>query len=247
MKHFVKKVLQRMLGLERYLYIFSVFIIRTLKKNKKEGDFIRFLNMLPDSGTVIDIGANIGAMTVHLARSLPHAQVVSVEPVMLNYNVLCRVVRKYRLANVTTFALALGESTGSVTMVMPVEGSVRMHGLSHVIHESISEGNEGDTQVCPSDTLDNFVAAHVRGPVTGIKLDVENFEYYVLKGGVGTLKQYSPPVYCELWDNENRQKCLKLMGELGYQVYVQIDKKLVIFDKDLHATQNFFFIPHNSR
>ena len=44
--------------------------------------------------------------------------------------------------------------------------------------------------------------------VTGIKLDVENFEAHVLRGATELLKRDHPIIYCELWDTPNRQEVM---------------------------------------
>ena len=80
-------------------------------------------------------------------------------------------------------------------------------------------------------------------PVSAIKMDVENFEYYVLEGAKETLEKHKPIVYCELWENENREKCFELMKGLDYDIKILHKKKLVDFDNIIHQTQCFFFIP----
>ena len=80
-------------------------------------------------------------------------------------------------------------------------------------------------------------------PVCGVKIDVENYEYYALKGGVNLIKRNNPIIYCELWDNENRRKCFELVNSLDYKIYVLIKDKLEIYDSSKHEKQNFFFIP----
>ena len=114
-----------------------------------------------------------------------------------------------------------------------------MQGLSHVKHESITEWNEGIEIETPIDTLDKLFSDE---KVQGIKMDVENFEYFVLKGGQELLKKNLPIIYTELWDNENRQKCFKFLADLGYAPYVVIGHDHVSFDPAKHQMQNFIFI-----
>jgi hypothetical protein len=88
------------------------------------------------------------------------------------------------------------------------------------------------------DQLGNIVQG-----VKAIKIDVENFEYFVFKGAENTLRKYKPLIYCELWDNENRAQCFELLsGELGYKIMVLEEGKLVKFDPGVHENQNFFFV-----
>ena len=240
MKNLIKSILQKILGFQKYLYAFAKYKIRTLKNDTKENHFFHFLGMMKDDGsTVLDIGANIGIMTVHLAQKLPTCNIQAIEPMPDNIVVFKRIINKYSISNVGFHELALGENSGTVKMILPTKSGAKMQGLSHVKHESITEWNEGLEIETPMDTLDNLFK---NKKVQGIKMDVENFEYFVLKGGEELIKKNRPIIYTELWDNENRQKCFSFLQDLGYATYVVIDDKHVPFNPAEHQMQNFIFI-----
>ncbi len=246
MKALIKKILQRILGFDNYLFIFSLFTIYTLRWNKNEGDFLFFLKMIPNKGVVLDIGANIGIMTAHLSRNLNNVTVYAFEPVPNNLKALQRIIRFFHLKNVRVMDFALGNEEGSVEMVLPVVDSVKMQGLSHVVHDSIEEFNEGKKFKVMVRKLDNLKELTENGEkVTAIKMDVENFEFFVLDGGKELIRKDKPLIYTELWENENRDNCLRLIGELGYKVKVLDGGKLVEFEQGKQTTQNFFFIPES--
>jgi FkbM family methyltransferase len=182
-------------------------------------------------------------MTVHLARRFPDSEIYAFEPVPYNLNTLKRIIKHYRLRNVIIKETALGDFNGTVQMVVPTLGKAKQHGLSHVVDASITSFNEGETVSSPITRLDDIAELNrLEICIAAIKLDVENFEYRVLKGGEGLIAKHKPIIYCELWENENREQCLSLMQSLGYTVYILEKKKLVIFNPQSHATQNFFFI-----
>jgi hypothetical protein len=81
-------------------------------------------------------------------------------------------------------------------------------------------------------------------PIHAIKIDVENFEYQVFLGGQKLIGNNKPIIYCELWDNENRQNCFQFLQQLDYQTYVLQRNKLVLFNPMEYTTQNFFFLPN---
>lgn len=244
MKARVKKILQQLLGFDRYLFWFSLYIINTLKWNKKEGDFIHFLNLIPPKGRILDIGANIGIMSVWLGRNRPLSEIIAFEPIPHNIKALKKVLAHYKLSNVQVIEKALGNSNGEVEMVMPVLDEVKMQGLSHVIHETITDFNQGSTFKTPITRLDDCDVLQNGGEkITAIKLDVENFEFFVLDGARNTISKNRPLIYTELWENENRKKCFDLMQELGYQVKIFHKNTLTDFDAAEHKTQNFFFVP----
>ncbi len=121
---------------------------------------------------------------------------------------------------------ALGNSNGEVEMIMPVLDEVKMQGLSHVVHETITDFNKGNTFVTPIIKLDDCEQLkNGSEAVTAIKLDVENFEFFVLEGATAVIDKYRPVIYTELWENENRQKCFQLMQSNGYKIKVLHQKK----------------------
>ncbi|MEI6747943.1 MAG: FkbM family methyltransferase [Bacteroidales bacterium] len=243
MKQLVKKILQTLLGFDNYLFFFSLYIIFTLKWNHKERDFLHFLGMLPNNGTVLDIGANIGIMTVHLARHLPQANVLAFEPIPSNIKALRRIIHYFNLNNVAVMDFALGNSEGEAQMVMPVLGNTPMQGLSHVIHESIPDLNEGRKYQIKIKRLDSIAPLFDKGLIlSAIKIDVENFEYFVLAGAENLIRLHRPIIYAELWENENRSKCFSLLKSLDYNVMVLNRGKLEPYSIENHKTQNFFFI-----
>ena len=234
----IKYLLQSILGYERYLFTFARFKINTLKWDSNERDFFTFLKLLPKESTVLDIGANIGIMSVHLARKCQ--SVKAFEPVPQNVKALKKVIDHYGLLNVEVYDFALGSDRDEIEMIVPVVDDVKMQGLSHVNHESITDFTEGEKITTQQFRLDDLTELK-NERVSGIKLDVENFEYFVLKGGEELLKQHLPIIYTELWENENRKKCFDLLKNLGYTCYVVVENKTVPFNPDFHHTQNFIF------
>jgi FkbM family methyltransferase len=241
MKKFIQSTLQSLLGFRRYLFVFSLFKIKTLRWDRKEGDFHHFVSLIPADAVVLDIGANIGIMTAFLAKAVPQGHIHAIEPIPENFAALSRIVRHFKFKNVTLHAFALGESEGELKMVMPEVSNVRMQGLSHVVHESITEYNEGEFYTVPQHSLDQL--PELVKDVAAIKIDVENFEYFVFRGAAETLRRYRPLIYCELWENENRDKCFALLrDELGYAIKVLVGSELVDFQQGVHKNQNFFFV-----
>lgn len=241
MKKLVQNALQSVLGFRRYLFLFSLFKIRTLRRDKNEGDFFHFLSMIPEDAKVIDIGANIGIMTAWLAKHCKRGLVHAIEPIPENFEALTRICRHYAFTNVRLHQFALGAEEGQLEMVMPEVKNVKMQGLSHVVHDSITDFNEGHRYAVPQHRLDALT--DLVEDVKAIKIDVENFEYFVFKGGENILRKFRPLIYCELWDNENRTKCFDLLqGDLGYKIMVLQQGRLVTFEPGIHQNQNFFFV-----
>lgn len=240
MKNSVKYILQKLLGLKTYLYVFARYKIKTLHSDKKENDFFTFLSLLKDGqGDVLDIGANLGIMTVHLAKKLPNTTIHAFEPMPTNVHILKRIIAKFNLKKAKIHELALGDETGTAKMVLPLNGQTVMQGLSHIKHDSITEWNEGQEVDVQLEKLDNVLNGQ---PIQGIKIDIENFEYFALKGADRILSANKPIIYAELWDNENRSNCFEYLKTFNYAIFVGENNQLIPFDPKKHHTQNFIFI-----
>ena len=70
MKTFIKYILQKILGLKTYLYVFAIFVIVKIRWDKKEKDFFHFMKLIKDEGVILDLGANIGVTSYYLAKKL---------------------------------------------------------------------------------------------------------------------------------------------------------------------------------
>jgi FkbM family methyltransferase len=239
LKAAIKLLLHKIFGLERFLYWFSLFKIRTLRSDKNEKNIFVFISELKGDGIVLDIGANIGIMTGVLANTT-NRYIHAFEPLPLNYTILEKIIRKLKIQNrVTVHKIALGNYSGFCEMVLPIVHNVKMHGLSHVIDPSITEFNTGQkaTQI-PIDKLDNIVNDE---KIAGMKIDVENFEFEVLKGAHSILTSQKPVLYIELWDNENRRNCFSYLRELDYTSYAVQHDQLIPFEGNISDSQTFVF------
>lgn len=234
-----------MLGYQRYLYVFARYKIGNLETDKKESDFFAFMDVIEKDGLLLDVGANLGIMTYHLCKRFPDRKVLAIEPIPSNIEVLLRVIEKYNLGNAELVPLAVGDKhQEEIKMVLPEKGNVKMQGLSHVVHDSIKEWNEGEEYTVMSDTLDHIV---MEEKVAGIKMDIENYEFFALKGAQNILERDKPVVYLELWENENRDKCFQLLKEFNYEVFVNSEQGLISYLPSEHQKQNFVFIHSSER
>ncbi len=241
MKNKIKLILQKLLGFKGYLFVFSIFKIFTLKYDKKEGVFLELLNHLKEDSVVLDIGANIGIMTILLAKKCSRGKVYAFEPIDENYATLIKVLRFFKIKNVIAHKIALGDKNQTVSMILPIENSVKLQGLPHVINsiETIESGIKYEVE---QKTLDSMWDSKTE-KIAAIKIDVENYEYSVFKGASNLLKKNMPIIYAELWNNEKRNDSFELLGELGYNTKVFHEGKLLDFNSDLNISENFFFIP----
>jgi FkbM family methyltransferase len=211
----VKRALMGLLGYDRYLFWYAKYKIATLSFDSRDRGLFYMLDRLEPDATVLDIGANIGVMTVQLARRVPNGKVHAFEPDPSAFQILTRVVASYRLKNVVLHHCALGNQSGEVEMFTPIKSSVRLHGLSRIV--TSGEPGEGIRFRAPVKKLDD-IASIFETKIQAIKLDVELYEPQVIEGGQGLIARCHPMMYVEFWPMVQHWR-FGLMKRLGYEVF----------------------------
>jgi FkbM family methyltransferase len=141
---------------------------------------------------VIDIGANFGWYTMLLCKGVgPNGQVHSFEPNSKMFSVL---TQNIALNDFQDRAFAKQIGIGSEKNVAHLSASEGEFGLGHIVNErELSTANSKDVQQVQIDMLDSLFASSV-GRISFIKIDVEGFEPFVIKGGKAIFESENPPI-----------------------------------------------------
>jgi FkbM family methyltransferase len=153
------------------------------------------------TGTVVDIGANIGTHALVYARTA--AQVISFEPQFIVYNNLCANLLLNNVMNVTPMPFALGSYDGMTTMQ-----TLDPTSLNSTPGEKVGTG---ETPV----VMRKLDSMNIQG-ISFIKIDCEAHELEVLKGGIETLKRDMPVLYIEVHYAHLVKPIIALLQEIGY-------------------------------
>ncbi|HEY1870310.1 MAG TPA: FkbM family methyltransferase, partial [Chitinophagaceae bacterium] len=239
-KIYLKLALQKLLGFENYLLIFSLFTIYRHRIQVSESDFKHFLSLIPEDGNVLDIGSNIGVTAMPIAKRVKGGRVFCFEPLSIHIRILRKIIRHFRMKNVEIFETALGEKNEQLVMVMPEFHKVKFQGFTHVTTNE-ADRKKGRLFNVPVQKLDDNRTMQDLSIIHAIKIDVENFEYHVLKGAEKLIVHHKPLIFCELWNDEKKIKTISyLTKELGYCAMVFENSQLVDFTNQ--SRSNYFFI-----
>ena len=175
-------------------------------------------NLIDLTGTeIVDVGANNGHFTVEFAHYVSDTgKVFAFEPQRVIYQQLCGNVFLNGLDNVYAYNVALGETEGVTNIESPnyySEGEVNF-GDIHLTN------NGDDIEKALITKLDNFNFDNL----SLIKIDVQGYEPYVIKGGLKTIEKHRPYIFIEMEQDQlekygyTEADLVKQIEEMNYVV-----------------------------
>lgn len=203
------------------------FISNYLKKTLYEDDIhqlaLKLLINKP-SGTVLDIGANLGTFCVPLAKKIPKLTFHAFEPQRVIYYQLCANTFVNGCDNIYAHHFGLSNKQDRMTLILPdyaTESNIGAFSIDEQVrkteYECQTKGRDETITVFPLDDGDHK-------NVLLIKVDVEGHELEVLRGGIETIKKNNyPPIIFEAWTwkpwyQEKRTALFEYLQGHGYEI-----------------------------
>jgi FkbM family methyltransferase len=171
------------------------------------GEMMMFAQLMRPGSMAIDVGANIGAHTLFLARVVGSGgSVVAIEPQRAIYQLLCANLALNELLNVHAIHAGVGSEPG--TAFIPVLDYDKAGNFGGGVTLSDTDGDPVD--VVSIDSL-QLSACHF------MKIDVEGQEHAVIAGATETIARFRPTLYVE---NDRRAKSSDLIRQISALDYV---------------------------
>lgn len=178
---------------------------------------------LDPAGQYVDVGANHGQSIESIGVMRPKARIVAFEP---NPALADKLRRRYASEpRVEIRALGLADQAGTMTLFSPSYRGFDYDGLASLDRHAAADWINAQRVYffdpsriavrkldCAISTLD----AEGLEPAF-LKIDVQGFEYHVLRGGVETLRRCEPVVLVEDYNLDSRS--VALMSGLGFVEY----------------------------
>ncbi len=158
--------------------------------NDEARSYDQLLKLVKPGYTCIDVGANIGYLSMMMATREKGVTVIGFEPDPINFQRASENLSMNRLDSVKIHHLGLGDEKGEA--VMEVRASFNLGG-----NRIGKQGTKGEKVSVT--TIDLFF--EVNPPkINLIKIDVEGYEMKVLLGGEKLLKRDHPVLFVEIND-----------------------------------------------
>jgi FkbM family methyltransferase len=178
-----------------------------------EKTLLYLMRVVSPGDVCLDIGANIGAITLSLAyRVGPRGRVLAFEPGPPLFDRLTRNVEATRLRNVESYRVGIGGQNAT---------------LYWRLDEGENAGNavlsqEATSTPVPVVRLDDCAAVGQLNRIDFIKIDVEGMELSVVHGALTTIARFKPHLLIETRRDDGPvaddvHEMLSLLSDLGYE------------------------------
>jgi len=165
-------------------------------------------SLVQPGDVVCQVGANIGALTVPLARAVgASGKVLALEPQAVIYRTLIANLALGNLWHVEALRAAAGATRGTVSM--PDVDYAKPGNFG-----GLSVSTDETSQKVPMVTLDTVLADVPR--LALLHLDVEGHELAVLEGAAATIRRHRPILYVEIDRPEVRDGLAAILAQHDY-------------------------------
>lgn len=218
-------------------------IIEGWQYHKYFFDFLE-LNEIELSGkTIIDVGANNGSFTIDFSKLVGEAgKVYSFEPQRIIYMQLCTNCFINGCTNVFPINKAVGEKNEIIDIEVndfdtnaPVN-----YGNTHVV---INNNTDKKTEAIECITIDSLNLKNV----ALVKIDIQGFELFALKGMLNTLKENRPYLFIEIEKEQIDFFDYKKDDIFGLMVNQGYSYKKFLTKEDENIVSDYLFYPNEKK
>lgn len=157
-------------------------------------DKAEVIKALPFDGVFLDIGANIGLFTFHIANLMPHARCIAFEPHPILAACLRESAAKSPFPNVEVQELAVAGHEGQATFH---EHRINQGGGS-MVREVFGATDVRAEFTVKCQTLDAWAVQAGLNRIDVIKLDAQGAEGQILKGATNVIRRFRPTIVVEI-------------------------------------------------
>jgi FkbM family methyltransferase len=178
-----------------------------------------FFELIKPGNIVMDVGANIGDMTLNFAKQVGETgNVYSFEPFLPSFNKLKKNIEMNQFRGIHPFNIGLGDTSGTFFLE---ERDNHNSGMNRIATNIKKKGH-----AIKVTTLDQFIKDKNIAQIDFIKIDVEGFEKKILNGSKELLTTFKPVLFIELDDNylrdqgDSAKELIELLEGYNYSISI---------------------------
>jgi FkbM family methyltransferase len=224
-------------GIELSLYLFGKF-----QSHITDNSFLK----IKEDFTIIDIGANVGLMTLQFAKLVPKGNVYSFEPTFyalerLKKNLDLNPKLAERVTVINSFVSEKSDTNPNIVAYSSWKVNGERGESDHPVHLGTPKNSEG----VPSISLNDFVEKQGLQRIDFIKIDTDGHEYEVFKGAARAIAKLKPVIIFEIGLYVMDEKNISF--DFYYNYFKDLNYRLVDTktEKEINLSNYRRYIPKN--
>jgi len=198
----------------------SLFLFGNFQKHVSENKFID----LPSDAVILDIGANVGIMSLKFAQKVPEGKVFAFEPTHYAYQKLQRNLELnpfiQNIEVIQSFVTDSKKSNDGLFAFSSWKIDKKPASDQHPIHGGKAMSTEG----IPAITIDEIAKSKSLDRIDFIKIDTDGHEFEVLSGAKKSIELLRPKIIFELGQYVMEEKNITFMDY--HEFFIQLNYKL---------------------
>lgn len=242
-----------------------------LLMNGYEADTIHFLSSIYSGGSILDVGANVGLISLPLAKNInfrsPGDRIFAVEAMPVNYERLCENIRENALTEtIVPLNFALGDRDFAKLHIQIEGDDFSETGTANILADERlgpSKFHPGGWRMSgqkkmeiTSRTLDSAINEGLIGSnISLIKIDADGYDFNVLKGASALLTTIRPVIFSEMaafalnWHDQKIAEVVEFCRGYEYEFWAKEPKRFLFTDQfePENFTHDVLLVPREKR
>lgn len=199
--------------------------------NYRDHSLELFFEEAKNAKVILDIGANIGWTSLRFASKNPKANIIAFEPHPLTFQRAKDNFDRNNFSNILCLNIGLGESSSVLKIYELMDNN---SGMNRIVLEELDR----PFKEVKIERLDDVLKSRNIYQVDLIKMDVEGFEGFVLKGASTILTNSNAKILMETDDvylknnGISPRALINILKDYGYKTFYRSDKKCFIKDAE---------------
>ena len=195
------------------------YVEHTVYWGVKDSGHANLYNLVKEGMVILDVGANIGDTALHFSKIAGNeGRVICFEPDLNNFKKLSSNVQLNKCSNIILVNAGLGNENKQVRLFRV---SPDNKGMNRILDIDSTDANYSIIEIKRADDVMKELKIE---KADLIKIDVEGFEFEVLKGAEKIISISKPILFIEIDDNNLRgnnttpQQIFLFLKNLGYKI-----------------------------
>ena len=197
----------------------------------------KLMSLIEKNNVVLDIGTNYGTTILQFAKLVgDNGLCFGFEPDPINYKICIDNINLNKFNNISVENYGLGNKKTELNLIVETPSNRGGNRIGNNI-------NNNESHIVRITTMDNWVFEKKINKINLIKIDVEGYEFNVLKGGLNTLQKFKPILFIEVDDNNlklqyaSASELIAFLEQLNYNIFNAETNEIV-------SSKNNFFNCH---